>query len=318
MSTQLDIVTIGESMLRFTPPTPQVLEQSPYFEVRAAGAESNVAIAAARMGLRTGWVSSLPLNPLGRRVASAIREHGVDVSRVVWIDEGRVGVYFIDSGEPSRPRETIYDRAASAITELTSEQVDWDYISGARVLHLSGITLALGERAQAIVTRALNAASEHQQLVSFDLNYRSKLWPPEEARAAIEPRLSQVDILRAGRDEARVVLGLKGDAPEMAQSLFDKYSLKVAVITDGARDSVAYDGTHHTSTPRPVTVVDPIGAGDAFVAGFLAGYLENGVEFGLAMATALGALKLTFVGDVAWCTREEVLAFMEDRHPPSR
>ena len=318
MNSKLDIVTIGESLLRFTPPAPQVLEQSHVFEVRAAGAESNVAIAAARMGLRTGWISSLPRNPLGRRVARSIREHGVDMSGVIWTDSGRVGIYFIDSGEPTRPRDTIYDRAGSAITNLDPDQIDWDYVSSAQVLHLSGITLALGERPRKIVMRALQLASDHKQLVSFDLNYRSKLWPPEEARAAIEPILSQVDILSTGLDEARVVLGLDGEAVEVAKSLFDEYSPKVVVITDKAHDSVAFDGTLHTSTPRQVTVVDRIGAGDAFLAGFLVGYLEQGVEFGLAMANALGALKLTYIGDVVWCTREEVLAFMEDRHPPSR
>lgn len=318
MNEQLDIVTIGESMLRLTPPAPHVLEQAPYFEVRAAGAESNVAIAAARMGLRTGWISSLPPNPLGRRVASAIRGHGVDVSRVLWTDGGRVGIYFIDSDQPGRSRDTIYDRAGSAITELTPDQLDWEYLSGARVLHTSGITLALGEGPREIVARALQGASEHQQLVSFDLNYRSKLWTPGKARQIVEPILTQVDILCAGLEEASVVLGLSGRGAAVAESLFEKYSPKVVVITDGPRDSVAYDGTLHTSTPRPVTVVDRIGAGDAFVAGFLAGYLEKGVEFGLAMATALGALKLTYVGDVAWCTREEVLEFMADHHPPSR
>ncbi len=315
---RLDLVTIGESMLRFTPPAPQVLEQAPYFEVRAGGAESNVAITAARMGLRSGWVCRLPDNPLGRRIVRSVQEHGVDVSRVIWTDEGRVGIYFIDSEGAPRPRDTIYDRAGSAITELGQDEVDWDYLANARVLHLSGITMALGDQPRSIVARAIEQASGGEQLVSFDLNFRAKLWSAEEARAAIEPILGKVDILRAGLDEAQIVLDLSGDAAHVAKSLHSHFSPKVSIITDGAGTAAAYDGQLHTRVPRTVQIVDRIGAGDAFMAGFLVGYIEEGTEFGLKMASELGALKLTYLGDIPWCTRDEVLAFMEDRTGPSR
>lgn len=314
----LDIVTFGESMLRLTPPSPLMLEQSASFEVRAAGAESNVAITAARIGMCSGWISRLPKNPLGRRVARAVQAHGVDLSRLVWADDGRVGIYFIDSSKGPRPREIFYDRAGSAITEMTLDDVDWDYLASARVLHLSGITLALGEKPRSIVHEALEQAARSEQLVSFDLNYRAKLWAPEEARAEIIPLLGKVDILSAGLSETHSVLGERGGAQEVAEALCAQHGFKVAVVTDGYGDAVAFDGTIHTRTPKSVVVVDPIGAGDAFMAGFLVGYLERGTEYGLAMATALGALKLTYPGDIAWCTREELIDFMEDRSPPPR
>lgn len=318
MDAQLDLVTFGESMLRFTPPPPQVLEQAPFFEVRAGGAESNVAITAARMGLRSGWVSRLPNNPLGRHVARSVREHGVDISRLIWTDDGRVGIYFIDSAEVPWERDTVYDRAGSAVTEIALDEVDWNYLSGARVLHFSGITLALGEKPKSVVHQALERVDETQQLVSFDLNYRSKLWSTGKARAAAEPILDRVDILCAGLEECRSVLAVDGEATEVAETLHAQHSPQVVVITDGEGAAAAYDGTLYTQSPRSVNVVDPIGAGDAFMAGFLVGYLQEGIEFGLAMAMALGALKLTYPGDIPWCTRQEVIDFMQNRTHPAR
>jgi len=314
----LDIVTIGESMLRLTPPPPQALEQSPYFEVRVGGSEMNLAITAARMGLHTAWISKLPNNPLGRRVARSAQEHGVNTGQVVWSSEGRVGVYFIESGESPRRRDTYYDRADSTFTTLAPEEVDWAYVRSGRLFHFSGITLALGDLPRRVVRRALEQAAGTDQLVSFDLNYRAKLWSAAEARKAVEAVLPAVDIFCSGLEDARAVLGVAGEASEAAQQLFERYSPQVAIITDEARVAAAFDGRLHTRTPRPVQVVDRIGAGDAFMGGFLVGFLEGGVKLGLEMGTALGALKLTYLGDVPWCTRAEVLAFMDDRQSPTR
>lgn len=312
---RLDIVTLGEAMLRFTPPSPQVLEQAPYFEVRAGGAESNVAITGARMGLQTGWISRLPRSPLGRRVARSVQEHGVDVSRIVWTDSGRVGLYFIDSADAPRSRDTVYDRSGSAITELSSNEVDWDYVASARVLHLTGITLALGDGPREVVEHALELKGP---LISFDLNYRAKLWSTEQARIVVEQVLPKVDILCAGLEEWRAVFQLEGDTLQAAHSLHERFAPQVTIVTNGAKKAVAFDGQTYERTPREVKVVDSIGAGDAFLAGFLVGYLERGTEYGLDMGTALGALKLKYLGDIPWCTREDVLAHMQDRVGPSR
>lgn len=314
----LDIVTLGEAMLRLTAPPPQVLEQATQFEVRVAGSESNVAITASRMGLRTGWISRLPDNPLGRLAVRSIQSHGVDTTQVIWTPEGRIGIYFIDAGIPPRPSNIIYDRACSAITMLTVNEVNWDYVRNARAFHVSGITPALSPGLRKVVDYALTVAQEARVLTSFDINYRAKLWSPEEARAAIEPLLPKIDILRAGLHETALVLRVQGNAATAACALRERYGNRVVAVTDEAGYAVAYDGTLHERTPYPVEIVDPIGAGDAFMAGFLVGFLERDVDWGLDMAMALGALKHTYAGDIPWCTREEVIALIERRDRPTR
>lgn len=310
---KLDLVTLGEIMLRFTAPPPEVLEQSAVFEVRAAGAASNVAIVAQRMGLKAGWVSRLPANPLGRRAVQSVQGHGVDCSCVVWAQEGRMGTYYIDHAQSLRPPNIIYDRANSTFTQLTVDQIDWGYIQRARVLHFSGISLALGQNLQQVARHGLQVAREHQLLVSFDINYRAKLWSPAEAHAVITPLLAEIDILRSGLHEAQLVLGVEGDAANIAARLHKQYQLQVVLITDGAHAAVAYDGELHTRHTATVDIIDPIGAGDAFMAGFLAGYLDGDLPLGLDMAVTLGSLKLTYLGDVPWCTRDDVLNLIERR-----
>ncbi len=318
VNTKPDIVTLGEIMLRLSAPPPQMLEQASQFNVHPAGSESNVAITASRMGARVGWISALPNSPPGRLAAHSVQAHGVDISRVVWKAEGRIGLYFLDAGVRPRSLNVIYDRARSVVTDLTVDDVDWDYVRATRVFHVSGITPALSPSLRQVVSYAVRTTKEAGILTSFDLNYRAKLWSPEHARAAIEPLLPQIDILRAGLDETRIVLGLEGCAGDTACALRERYGSQVVIITDEGRQIAAFDGSLHGRTPYPVETVDPIGAGDAFTAGFLVGFLERGIEFGLDMAVALGALKHTYAGDIPWCTREEVLALIEHRQSPPR
>ncbi|KAB2864708.1 MAG: sugar kinase, partial [Anaerolineae bacterium] len=217
----LDILTMGEIMLRFTPPLPQVLEQAPYFEVRPAGAESNVAIAAARMGLKTGWMSRLPDHSLGRRAAASVQQHGVDISGVVWTPTGRLGSYYLDYGVPPRSPQVIYDRAGSTFTEMTIGEVDWDYFRSTRLFHVSGITLALSESLREVVRHAIHLTRQSGIVMALDVNYRAKLWSTDAAYQTIRPLLSQIDILKMGLDEAHHVLQMSGDAATIAQNLHD-------------------------------------------------------------------------------------------------
>lgn len=310
----IDLVTIGEIMIRFTAPHPQVLEQAPYFEVRAAGAESNVAIVAQRMGLQTGWISRLPDNALGRRAMQVVRAHGVDCSRVIWSQNDRMGTYYIDIGHPPRRNNVLYDRANSAFANISPHDIDWDYIAQARALHLTGITPALGTSPQQIAIEAAQHAKQHDTLVSFDINYRAKLWAPAEAKAGIVPLLAHTDILRAGLQEIQIVLDVNNNAEAVARLLHEEFGIQIVIVTDDARDVIVYDGTFRQRSPIPVHPVDSIGAGDAFMAGFLAGFLTDGIDTGLDMAITLGGLKHSYTGDIPWCTREEVMDFIKQRH----
>jgi 2-dehydro-3-deoxygluconokinase len=303
-------------MLRLSPPSGSTLERAVQLNVNVAGAESNVAISASRMGLSTGWISRLPESPLGRLVSSTIASQGVDISRVVWTAQGRVGTYYLELANAPRANRVIYDRAGSAVTQMTPEDIDWEYVTSARIVHLTGITPALSPSCAAIIKRTIEIAQTKGTLISFDVNYRGKLWSSNEAAAALDPLLNGIHILRAGADEARLIFGLQGSTEQVIRALWARYQPKIVVVTDGAEPALAFDGTTlHERPCHPVSIVDEIGAGDAFMAGFLVGYLENGIAHGLEFGQALAALKMTFAGDLAWCSRGEVEALISKQAP---
>lgn len=302
-----EVVTIGETMLRLAAPPGLALEQAPHFTVVAAGAESNVAVALSRLGTSAGWISRLVDNPLGRRIAAEVRAHGVDVSRVLWTSEGRIGTYFFEPGAPPRLPRVIYDRAHSAFAQIDPDEVDWAYVAEARLVHLTGITPALGEACRRLTGRAIAEARRSRIPVCFDVNYRARLWTPEQARAALEPLLEGLDILICTREDATVLLDGTAGQADAAPVLQRRFRTRLAVVTDGTRcAAAAQDGTTVVREGHAIEPVDRMGAGDAFAAGFIHGYLREGVEAGLTYGMAAAALKHTYYGDVAWISPEDV------------
>src|SRR6266850_2151248 len=183
-----DIVTLGEVLVRLAIPSPARFETARQLDLQIGGAEANVAAACARLGLTAAWVSALPANPWGERVRRELAGHGVDCAYVQTTEGARIGTYFLEYGVPPRPVRVLYDRRDSAFARLTPAEVDWAPLRGARLVHLTGITPALGDSARALVERALREAST----VSFDVNYRATLWSPEQAREFVEPVLPRV------------------------------------------------------------------------------------------------------------------------------
>lgn len=308
-----DVVTLGEAMLRLTVPAGQTLETSPAFQVYAAGSEANVAVTLARLGTSAGWISRLPATALGRRIAAELRAHGVDVSRVLWSAQGRVGLYFVEPAPPPRRYRLLYDRAASAFTEIDPAEVDWAYVRAARVLHLTGITPALGPRCRDLVARALAEARAARIPVSFDVNYRERLWPEAEARRVLGPLLRGVDVLLCTLEDAALLLEEAAPAEEAARALARRFDCGIAVITDGGRCLALQAGRAAARDGFPVTAVDRVGAGDAFAAGFLHGWLAEGLERGLEYGMAAAALKHTFHGDVAVITMQDIADLLAGR-----
>jgi 2-dehydro-3-deoxygluconokinase len=146
-----EVVTLGEAMLRLSPPNFNRLEQADRFDARIGGGELNVAVGVSRLGLTSSWVSKLPTNPIGRMVRNKAREQGVDTSGVVWSNSGRVGIYFLEFGATPRPSSVVYDRAGSAVSKLTPGEVDWKTVfDGCKVFHTSGITPALSIPGRAV------------------------------------------------------------------------------------------------------------------------------------------------------------------------
>jgi 2-dehydro-3-deoxygluconokinase len=303
----LDLVTLGETLVRLSPKGVLRLDQTLELEAIPGGAESNVAVALARLGMRTGWVSKLPDHPLSRLIVGEIRRHGVDTSRVVWTADGRVGTYYFERAVPPRPPRVWYDRKGSAVTTLVEDEVDWGYVTSARVALVTGITPALGPGLRDVTRRLAREMRAAGKPLALDVNYRSKLWPPSEAAAALEELLPLVTILFCPSSDAEQVFGLAGDPERVARGLQDTYGVKVVVITMGAAGSLAAAETVHRQRRVPhVQPVDLLGAGDAFAAGFLYGWLTEGVQRGLDVGGAMGALACTMIGDFAFVTLAEV------------
>ncbi len=310
----LDVVTFGEAMIRLSAPAGEALEAAAHFNIHVAGTEANVAVTLARLGFRAGWISKLVDDPLGRRVAGELRRHGVDVSAVVWTSKGRTGLYFVEHAPPPRGVTVYYDRAASAVTTITPDEIDWAYITGAKWIHVTGITTALGESCAQTAARFLRVARSTGARVSFDVNHRRKLWSADRARATLEPLLRGVDLLFSTEEDAREVFGLHGEPANLAAQLRQRFSTPAAVVTAGVNGAWLVDGEGTAHEPAILgPEVDPIGRGDAFAAGVLWGALEGDLRAGLRYGVALATLAQTYWGDVPWSTKAEVLAVLAGR-----
>lgn len=294
MAERLDVVTIGEVMLGLRAPQLSTLESASCLECLVAGSEVNVAVGLVRLGLSAAWISKLPRNPLAQNLAASIRGQGVLMDHVVWVDEGRLGTMYLELGVPPRPNRVVYDRKGSAASTLSPAEVDWTVFDEARHLHLTGITPALSDSCRATVERALEVARNAQLTVSFDVNYRSALWAPDEAAAALGRLLPGVDILCVGRYEAEHLFGLTGTSEDAVKTLRDRYQSRVVVLKQGQEGALLYDGTALLrSHVYPVAEVNRQGVGDAFLAGLLFGFLKGDPAMGLEYGSAVAALKLT-------------------------
>jgi 2-dehydro-3-deoxygluconokinase len=307
----MDVIGLGDAMVSFSPPGFLRLEQATQMEVWPTGAEANAAVALARLGKRVGWISKLPANPLSRLIVSAVSRHGVDTSRVVWTPEGRVGTLFYERAAPPRPPRVWYDRKDSAFTTLDACELDWAYLMEARVVLMAGTAPALSATLRETTRRIAERVRAAGRLFALDVNYRAKLWSPKEASDYLATLLPLVNILLCGQRDATRLFGLSGEPEAVGRALQDRFGVPTVVLTMGSEGAVAItDRAYRGPRFRQVTVVDPVGAGDAFAGGFLCGYLEEGVRRGLEIGSAVGALHCTIVGDFAYVTRGEVEEFL--------
>jgi 2-dehydro-3-deoxygluconokinase len=300
-----DLVGIGEVMLRLAIPAPGRIETTRQLDVQVGGAEANVAAACARLGLRVAWISALPANPWGERIVRELTGHGVDCTHVRRMDDARVGVYFLEFGASPRPIRVLYDRRDSAFARLAPEALDWGPVRQARLVHVTGITPALGPGPRRLVETAVREAAA----VSFDLNYRSTLWGPDEARAFVEAVIPSVRHLFMGEAEARTVFGLSGSAEAMVAALARLAPKATIALLQGSDGStvLAEGRLWRPSRRHAVQMVDPVGAGDAYVAGFLWATLNGrGPQEAVDAAAAVAALKCSTWGDVALIDARDV------------
>ena len=315
-------LAFGELLLRLSPPGHERLLQSPSLDATFGGGEANVAISLAHFGMDSQFVTRLPLNAVGDAGLRALRAEGVSVD-AVQRGGSRIGIYFAEAGASQRPSKVIYDRAHSAICELDPNSVCWsELLRGVAWFHTSGITPALGPGPAECTRRALQTARELGVTASFDFNYRRTLWSESEAIAVMRPLARWVDLLIAGEEDLRTMLGVPiplgscdPDRPDLraceiaAERLFAEYGVRQVAITlraglsatDNGWSALLYDGpskTLHRGQRYVIHLVERIGGGDSFAAGLIFAQLDGRpLDEALRFAVAASALKQTIPGD---------------------
>jgi 2-dehydro-3-deoxygluconokinase len=236
-----------------------------------------------------------------------LKTSGIDLSSVVWINDGRIATYYVEYALPPRSTQVYYDRANTCFTRLSAGEIDWEYLTDSRILHLSGLTVPLSPSLSEIITKAIRQAKSRRVHVSFDVNYRRRIWSPEQARNILLPIIEEVDILFCSRGDAFTVFGLEGDPEVIAQGL-GKLSGAQYIITSLSADGlIGWDRDQMFRQPAcQVQVIDRIGAGDAMVAGVLHGLLQEKFAEGLRYGAVTAGLALSQYGDQVVTTREEV------------
>jgi len=310
-----EVVTSGETMALLVPSRTGRLRHQASLELRIGGAESNVAIALARLGIAAGWVGWVGDDELGELVLNRLRAEGVDLSFAGKVTESSTGVYFREL-LPSGPR-VYYYRRGSAASFLRPEAFDPAYLEGARFLHLTGITPALSDSARAYTLWALEEAKKKAVQVSLDVNYRSKLWPPGGMRAFLRETVALADLVFASEEELAVLFGSEREGLDLLTS----WGAREVLVKRGSRGALAWvQGKTLESPAFPCQEVDPVGAGDAFAAGYLAATLWGlPLEERLKVANAMGAWAVSTWGDYEGLpTKGELFAFLENRRELGR
>lgn len=323
-------LAFGEIMLRLSPPGRELLMQTPRLDVWVAGAEANVAVALAKLGHDVGFASALPDNDLGRAALTNVRGAGVDTRGIQFRGE-RMGLYFVTSGAGMRATEVIYDRAYSSFAETPTEAWDWDtLLAGVDRLHLSGITPALGPVPAASAIAAAEAAAARGIAISFDGNWRGKLWErwDSDPRGILTQLVAQADLLFGNHRDIALLLGRafssdgeerRREATEAAFAAFPKLQTIASTArhvehVDLHRLSARIDTrSDHAQTEEVVLagIVDRIGGGDAFAAGVLHA-LRSGGDSAEAARTglALAALKHSLPGDASLFRQADIDAYL--------
>jgi 2-dehydro-3-deoxygluconokinase len=305
---RFDVTSVGEMLLRLSVPAGKRLETSQQLDLYPAGAEANVMSLLARLERKTMWAGALPQNPLGNLAANALRTAGVDTSGIIWSASGRMGTYYVEFGGPPRGIQVTYDRAYSCATQLKPQQLGWEALLNTRLLHLTGITPALSSSCRKIVEEATKQAREHDVPVSFDVNYRQKLWSEAEAKETLFPMIQNVELLFRSANYAARIFNCKGNAEEIAQGMLEISKAKYVVITIGEQGALLWNGREWLHEPaRTTQIIDRLGAGDALAAGVIHGWLESDLASGLRYGTTLAALALGQFGDMVITNKEELL-----------
>jgi 2-dehydro-3-deoxygluconokinase len=301
-----DVVTFGECLVAFVASTPGPLAEATTFERYVAGAEANVAVGLARLGHGVAYVGNVGSDGFGTAIVRALRGEGVDIRHLTIVEDGRTGVVFRERRSLGA-MDVVYHRAGSAGSMVSVDDVeraDDDGLFAARWLHLTGITPALSGSARAATTRARDLARDAGATISLDVNLRRRLWSEDEAASVLRDLAAGVDVVLGSPDELALIAGVDGDAPvEEAVNAVAQLGPSSVVAKLGSEGALGFESGGKAVLESGFgvpTVIDPVGAGDAFCAGFIAGRLD-GVDLATAlrMGNACGALAVAVSGDQA-------------------
>lgn len=331
------IITFGEIMLRLSTPDYNTIDQTHSYLANYGGGEANVAVALSHLGHKTYFMSKLPPNQLGDSAVSHLRAHGVNTDYIVR-GSTTLGIYFLETGFGGRPSKVIYNRKHSAITRVTESEFNWKQIfQGATWFHVSGISLALGEKVRKVAFRAAKEAKKYGVKVSFDFNYRSKLWTIDEARPVFQEFMNYIDIAFASFYDANTILEIPLDEglenatlSEKRRNVFPKMIEKYNLNYIFGTDRVVFSATENSlagyyfkynsgelswelTSPIRFNIYDRIGGGDAFASGVIHGLLKNFDDPAYAVRYGLNTsvLKHTIYGDACVLSCEDIENFMK-------
>lgn len=303
------LVTIGETMVLFDPASDGPLRYTNEFLMKYGGAESNVAIGAARLGHQVGWVSQVGDDEFGKYIVSRIRGEGVDTSRVKFLKDYPTSLY-IKERIREGSTQVYYYRQDSAFSKLNRSSIDWDYLSHAEIIHISGISLFLSDESRELIFEVARFANERGITLSFDPNLRFKLMDKvQNAKQIVLDLVGLSDIFLPGVDEAEYLIGTR-DYKDIASYFLSAGASKV-IIKDGDVGSYYASNSGEEGFQESFKVervVDPIGAGDGFAAGVLAGLIEGkDLAEAVKMGAKVGALVVTVRGDIEGLPERHVL-----------
>lgn len=305
----MDVISIGEALVIFSPEKPGTLKFVDNFSKSVGGAEANVLIALSRLGFKTGFISTLGNDAFGDYINYSLKAEGIDVSQVKFDNHLPTGLLFKELFHNPNPN-VYYYRNSAAITKITNSALNPEYIKSSKIMHITGILPALSDNCYDVTFKALQVARENNIIVSFDPNLRMKLWhDKEKARETMLEIIKYSSIIFPGLDEAEFILGTN-NIDEICNK-FHEFGAKIVVIKLGKDGCLVSDGKNKIKVDgyQPHRIIDTVGAGDGFAAGFLAGILQKkSLKESGKMANAIGAMALMVASDSGGYPNETQLA----------
>lgn len=334
MKKDFDLLSLGEIMLRLSPPDNERITRGDTLSKQAGGAELNSATGAAMLGLRCGIISKLPANDLGMYIKNRVRLCGVSDDYLAYDDsrDARLGVYYYENGAYPRKPRIVYDRKNTSMNSISLSDYDEKLFGAARCFHTSGITLALSPQVRETAVEMIKRFKEHGAMISFDVNFRGNLWTGAEAKACIESILPYVDIFFCSEDTARLTFLKEGDVREIMKSFAQEYPVSIVASTQRVVHSpkrhtfgsIIYsakeDRFYEEAPYSDIEVVDRIGSGDAYISGVLYGLLshEGDCRKALEYGNAVSALKNTIPGDLLSTDLKEIEGIIREHKSTGR